>query len=886
MKPERWNRIQEAYHGAEALGGAERQHYLDDACAGDRSLRLQVESLLLCGEGEELDVAVERAAAAVAGAATSSSLSIAGTIGNYSIVERLGEGGMGVVYEAEQQNPRRRVALKLIQAGRYASDRIRRLFQREVEALGRLTHPGIATIYESGTAADGQPFLAMELVKGVPLNEWFQRQPPLPDIRKEHVRSRIALFRSICDAVGYAHQNGVIHRDIKPSNIMVLEEDEAQGTSLSAAGVKILDFGLARFTENYGEATVATEVGVVQGSIPYMSPEQARGESGRIDLRSDVYALGILLYWLLTSHHPYLDKSEGLTRSLANISEAPPKPFRHWGVRSDEDLETIVGKALEKEPERRYQSVAALTADLDRYLADLPVEARAPTTLYQVRKLVQRHRAAFGALVALLVFIVGFATTTLIQSRRVRAERDRANQEAATAKQISDFLVDLFRQTNPAETKGELTARELLSSGRERARKEVGNQPELYARLLDRIGSAYTVLGPLSEAQKIFEESLRVRAQAFGPDSSGSADSFTGLANVFYNSGDLAGSARASRRAVEIDEKRLGTASPRLAADLADLSNALSAQGDFAAAEPLMRRAVEIDRQPGKTVSSGAAGRLHFLGNLLRREAKWREAVPVLRTAVEQLRATGGELDANGALNELGMTLNQVGESKEAEEVLRRTLTGARQIYGPEHGNVAMVENNIAFALIEQGRYAESETTARDALRIFRKSMGENHPRETDMLRAIALSLDGQGRMEEAGALFRRYLAMTEKAYGSDHMLTANASIWMARHEVRAGQPHAALTQLDAAITTLRAKGRADSYEWAVAERARGEAFSELGEWKATESSLTRAYQWLAANLGDGHPETRKTLEPLARACDATGQTKRALQLRKALATR
>lgn len=225
-------------------------------------------------------------------------------------------------------------------------------------------YPGIATIYESGTAEDGQPFLAMELVKGVSLDQWFQGEAQLLALRKEQVRRRLALFQSICDAIAYAHQNGVIHRDIKPSNIMLAETEGDTSSSNPAPAVKILDFGLARFTETYGEGTFQTEAGIVQGSIPYMSPEQASGDAGRIDLRSDVYSLGVLLYWLLTHHHPYLEKSEGLTAALVHIAEAPPTPFRHWCARYDDDLETIVLKALEKDPNQRYQSVSSLSADL------------------------------------------------------------------------------------------------------------------------------------------------------------------------------------------------------------------------------------------------------------------------------------------------------------------------------------------------------------------------------------------------------------------------------------------------------------------------------------------------------------------------------------------
>jgi serine/threonine protein kinase len=406
-----------------------------------------------------------------------------GTIHNYRVIRQLGEGGMGVVFETEQQHPRRHMALKMIRPGRSAGHRARRQFEREAEALGHLRHPNIATIYESGCAPDGQPYLTMELLDGIPLQQWLKVQTPPTALRKADAAPRLHLFRAICEAIVYAHQNGIIHRDLKPSNIFI-------PTSGSDPSVKILDFGLARFTDADTASPTITESGLVQGSLSFMSPEQARGETSRIDTRTDIYSLGVILYWLLTQRHPYMERpAVSFADAINTVCKSPPPPFRLVYERFDSELETIAGKAME--PERRYPSVSALLADIDNYLADLPVVARPPSASYQIRKLVQRHRTGFAGIAVLVTLLLTFSAVTLVQSRQLRAERDRASHEVATAKQVSQLLADLFRNANPRhQGKGELTARQLLDTGRKRLDEDRDISPEVRTRVLENIAKA------------------------------------------------------------------------------------------------------------------------------------------------------------------------------------------------------------------------------------------------------------------------------------------------------------------------------------------------------------------------------------------------------------
>jgi tetratricopeptide (TPR) repeat protein len=421
LKNERWERIEKLYHSALDLDKTRREIYVRQACAGDETLEREVASLLAQAEVSEdfLEApALEVAARWLASSSGPGAPSHPVAIGHYRIIRILGEGGMGTVYEAEQEEPRRIVALKVIKLGLSTADRLRR-FRHETQALARLQHPGIAQIYESNTAEIGfgrQPYFAMEFISGLPLQRYAEAH-------RLDTRENLALMSKVCDAVHHAHQRGLIHRDLKPGNILVDETGQP----------KILDFGVARVIhadaqEGDEPMTMQTGLGQLVGTVAYMSPEQVSGDPLEVDTRSDVYALGVILYELLSGRLPYDVRREQLPEALRRIRDEEPMPLGSIDRKYRGDIETLVRKAMEKDKSRRYASAADLGADIQHYLNDEPITARPPSAGYQLQKFARRHRAGVIAGALVIAGLCGATASAIREAEIARHERDRAEQ--------------------------------------------------------------------------------------------------------------------------------------------------------------------------------------------------------------------------------------------------------------------------------------------------------------------------------------------------------------------------------------------------------------------------------------------------------------------------
>ncbi|HWG36635.1 MAG TPA: serine/threonine-protein kinase [Terriglobales bacterium] len=799
------------------------------------------------GPVQELDATLAshpHSVAATPGCAPSAFSDSQSRVGSYTITGRLGEGGMGVVYEAMQDNPRRPVALKIIR-GAFADEQAVRMFQREAQVLGRLRHPGIAAIYESGRTPDGQHYFAMELVRGRRLDEYVRGLPQ--DQSKAVLRQKLRLFLLICDAVSYAHQRGVIHRDLKPANVLVHEPEAVSVSTLtpstvaeSQGGVKVLDFGLARITEDeLGGASLATQPGTIQGTVPYMSPEQVRGVTDQIDVRSDVYALGVIFFEMLAGALPYDLRKASLPEAARIICEQPPQPLPQALPR---ELNTIVFKALEKAPALRYQSVAALADDVHRYLSDQPILAQPPSAIYQLRKLVTRHKLGFSAATAMVVLLAGFAVAMTVQAGRIAVQRDRANQESA-------FLTHLFQVSKPDQSRGRtITARELLDGGAKSIQADKTMDREVKASLLDTMGGAYSSLGMFDQSRPLLDTALALRTAQFGANSVEVAQTLRDRGLLKLNAGDEAGAQADYQRALGLYQHAEAPASANIAQLLNDVGTALERGGQLESAEEYFQRALDMGIKLNGPNS--------------------KDLIPV-RTNLAV--AAYSRKDYAGA-----------------EQAFRQELAAAIQIYGPDHPFVSKITNNLGGVLYTEKKYSDAEHFYSQALALNRKLLGDQHPEIGVDLENIAEARDSQDDLAGAEQDYRQAIAvLTPKVQPGDPRLrfaVTNLGSVLVR-ESGTAKLNEAETILRAALAADQKALPAGAWEIADVQSELGAALLEQRRYSDAEPLLTGSFSTLQAKLGTNDPATvTRALDRIVRLYQEWGKPDRArpyLALRK-----
>jgi non-specific serine/threonine protein kinase/serine/threonine-protein kinase len=647
-------------------------------------------------------------------------------IGPYRILRKLGQGGMGSVYEAQQENPRRVVALKMIRPGLMSSPLMAR-FRHEAQVLGRLRHPGIAQIYEAGThqtPVGRQPYFVMELVHGRTLIAYAQE-------KQLNDRQRLELMARICDAVQHAHERGVIHRDLKPDNILV---DDSAG----APQPKILDFGVARVVDPDAQhTTIHTFVGQIVGTVAYMSPEQASANPTEIDTRSDVYALGVICYQLLSGRLPYKLNQGSVAESVRTIVQDDPTPLSTLVRSLRGDVTTIVGKALEKDKSRRYTTAAEMAADIRRHLKDEPITAHPPSTIYQLRKFARRNKGLVAGIVATIVVLLLGVIGTSIGMVRARHAAVTARLEANKAKAVNQFLIDMLGSASPKQrslqqrARGQsLTILEVLNEASNKLNTEGAfkDHPEIEAAVRRTVGDTYSVLGEYATAEPHL------------------------------------------RRALAIDEQVQGGWSPEVAEDLGQLGILLHHQGKLDDADRLYRRSMEISRKLFGEQSAEVAARYLFLGGIARDRGNFKEAESLLSQAIEIARQRNGEQSREFALYSeyLAIVLDKQGRIQEAEAIQRRALDLRRRLLGEDHPDVAQSLQTMGVILYRQSRLAEAEACYRECLAIRVKLFGEDHPDVAEILNNLASLLQQQDKLDEVDQLLTRVLAIETKVFGPD----------------------------------------------------------------------------------------------------------------------
>jgi serine/threonine protein kinase len=768
MDASRWERVRAVYHSLLQRSDAERGAWLERACGGDIELRSEVESLLArdLNAGSFLEPPSSAIAAQVLETAHEQSL-IGRRIGAYTIRGVLGRGGMGVVCEAEQASPRRTVALKIVRAAPYLDPLTPRLLRREAHALARLDHPGIGAIHEAG-AEGGWHYFAMERVQGVPLTR-FAHEHGLS------IPQRLRLFALVCDAVEYAHQRGVIHRDLKPSNILVTGDGQP----------KVLDFGLARISDPGPELiTRATETGAILGTLAYMSPEQVRGRPDELDVRADVYSLGVVLYELLTEKRPYEVAGLPLPEAARVICEQSPLRPSSIIRRLRGDLETIVLKSIEKEPPRRYASVAALRDDVERYLTNQPILARPASTPYQLRKLIARNRTAFALGSALLVMIVGSAIATAWLALRYAQQRDaavaattRESEERKTAEETATFLAKLFEQADPAAQQvADPTARQLLEAGVARLETELADQPLVRARLMAVIGGVYTNLADYPKALELQRSAVEIVRRQRGNDHPDLIPALAGWAEALgrSGSGDAAHAVLLERLA--ICDRHFGPRHERVAEALTDVGTERFYAQDFETALDYFQRALQMRGALVGEETLEYAGELHNFGSALRDCGRLDDAEATLLRALELKQRLGSDPARIGVTQgALAHVAYRRGDAAATERWLTEQVASCKRAHHDRHPHQAYALQDLAYVTAMQRGPAAAEPIYREVLELRLALYGEQHPEVAWTLSDLGVNQMEEGKLDEAAELHTRALNIRRALWGDRHDMVAGS---------------------------------------------------------------------------------------------------------------
>lgn len=885
LTPERWKRLASILDEVLELDGEQQSAVLDRVCAGDAEMRAQAEAFIAAdsASGEFLAGSVESyiqalGAVDIGAAANGGGFGPGELIGPYRIEREIAHGGMGTVYLAERADGQfiQRVALKLVRRGLTSAD-VHRRFLAERQILARLNHASIARVFDGGVNADGQPWFAMEYVEGEPLTTYG-------DARRLGITERLRLFGDVADAVRYAHQNLIVHRDLKPSNILVTAD----------ARVKLLDFGIAKLLQTEADAdaeqpTTRTELRLL--TPEYAAPEQVRGDA--VTTATDVYALGAVLYELLTGHRAHRferltpvemervvcetvpdrpsvvvaqqierrgDDGADLVITAEETSGArglDPKALRQ---RLRGDLDTIVLKALEKEPARRYGSVEALLEDVRRYQSGLPILARPDSVAYRTRKFVRRHRVGVAASVALgLTSIAGIAAT-IAQSRATA-------REAARAREVKDFVVSLFQVADPAQSRGrEITARELLARGVMRVDSALGRQPDVQQEMLAVLGGIYRDLAFHNQADTLFQRALAIARTTYGPNHPEFAARLADLGTVRKWQGRLPQAESLYRQALAIQQRTLGRDNPSVSRTLTQLAFAVDDEGRYAQAESLHRAALAIDLELHGPQHLEVAADLDNLALLLSDKLqKYAAADSAVRAAlaIRSKLQDPGHPDFLTSRVTLASVLGLLGKTEESMAIEREVLAQRRRLFPDGHPDLATSLHGLASDLQTLGRYSESESLVTEALAMRRRFLGAEHEITMQSLNNLAVVQYFQGKLPQAESTFREVRRIWTGIHGPRHnytLLAANNLGAVLSEEGKFGEAEVVLRQ---ALRDRIAESGDSSVNAGVIRRNLGIVLQRMGRLGEAERTLDRALGTYRSALPDSHPRTAEALTAL-----------------------
>jgi serine/threonine-protein kinase len=860
VEAERWRQIEPIVDEVLETSPEDRSARLSRLCAGDTRLRAEVEALLDAerNAGAWLERPAEDVAPELVALATErraeGSRDGGMAIGPYRLLREIGRGGMGTVHLAERADGsfEQLVALKLLRE-RHAGASLVRRFLNERQILARLQHPGIVGLLDGGVAANGEPYFAMEFVAGaIPIHTYCERHGL--DLSR-----RIDLFEQTCEAVLFAHRHLVVHRDLKPSNVMVDSEGR----------VRLLDFGIAKLLPDGSDDAVdpQTHIDGVAVTPEYAAPEQLLG--GSISTATDVYALGVLLYEMLTGVRPRQFAARTLSDYQKAFDGAPPEPpskmlarraasttspqghAEHHAAQQRArgmagDLDNIVLKALRESPEDRYATVEALLADIECWWKALPVAASRNTMRYRAGRFLRRHRIAVVSTAAAIALVIAGFSATLWQA-------NRAMHEANRAREVTDFVLGLFANASPDRAHGEtVTAKELLSRGVQQVERDLKDQPATRGEVLFVVGRVQRELGLYQDALRTLDRARASLAASKPGDDAAIAAVTVELGDVHHRVGDFDQAEALYKEALAVQDRELGSTSPAAARTRSYVGMLALDRGQLDHALPLLRAARAVQE---KRLGRGAAETVDTVNaeaRVLFAMGRFEESAVLLQEVLNARRRLYGDTHTavSEAVGNLASARDAMGDPRGAADLYRQALSINRRLLGENHPELSIGWNNLALVLMKQGQAEEAEEAARRALALRQAAVGADNPQMAVFHHNLAKVFLFRGRPEEAEGESRRALALATAALGADHENTAGVAVVLAEILIEQKRLPDAQSLAAKALGTLTSRLDANDPRLADALRVSARTLRESGDPVAAEAQVTRAHLALSARFG------------------------------------
>jgi serine/threonine-protein kinase len=851
--PDRFQRLSALFEEMVELDAASRTGVIERRCGGDASLARELRALLQADGSSDSGSFL----AGVVGAevqALASGDAVGQRLGPWRIVRHLAEGGMGTVYLGERADGAydAQAAVKLVRGG-LPSPALDARFRAERQILAGLSHPGVARLFDGGTTPDGTPYLVMELIEGRSITEWcLERDLP--------VESRLRLFLKVCDAVAYAHRHLVAHRDLKPSNILVTEEGEP----------KLLDFGIAKLVDAMEEEGARATHTVRLMTPAYASPEQIAGRGAGV--ATDVYALGVLLYELLTGRLPIETKGLAAGALLRKVTgEVPPvassvvtDPERRRRLQGDVDA--VLSRALRKEPEERYSSVELLAGDVQRHLSGHPVLVRHDDWAYRTGRMLRRNAGAVSGGLLMLLLMVSFTVNSLVQASRIAAERDRAEAQRASAERVSGFLEELLGEADPNVASGrEVTAREVLDRGAARIVSGLDDDPGIRAALATVMGRVYRNLGEYEAAEPLLDSAVSLRSLAAPGDPLALAESTLERGALAFDLGDYEAALARHTETLALLEEALPEEDERIADALDWMAASLAALGRMEEAEEFARRTLAmysaIHTAPHEAIAVAQVN----LADILRDRGAYDEALALGQAALGQRREIFGDvhLEVAHALNHLASTLHRSGRSAEAVPYVEEGLAIRHAIFPEPHPETAASLGNLSNILRGLGRLDDAERVRRESLAMLRAVFPDEHPYIAATTFSLGDLLLEAGNMSEAERVLLESTALHRATLSEGHPNLGHPLTALGRIYLGTDRPRRAEAVLREAYDARR-RGLPEGH-WHVAASGLelGRALDLLGREAEAEMVLRESHAALLATFGADDARTVEASDAL-----------------------